>query len=140
MILVLATVAGCGGTTTDSPRLSRAEYASKADAICREYKRQINAIDVRTFSQLAPALDKVLPILDKALDEVHGLDPPEGEQATVDQWLRVSDRVRADMKAERDKAKANDENGAKAADAKGLRDDSRGNELATKLGMKVCNR
>ena len=139
-MLAVAIAAGCGGTTTDAARLSGAEYASKADAICREYYRQTDAIDAATFADLAPALDKVLPILDKALDEVRGLQPPESEQATVDEWLRLSDRVRDDMEEMRNRAAAKDEEGAKAADAKGVRDDNRSNKLATQLGMKVCNR
>jgi hypothetical protein len=89
---------------------------------------------------VAPALDKLLRILDKSLDEVHGLQPPESEQATVDEWLRLSDKVRGDMEEMRDRARANDEEGALAADAKGRRDDNRSNKLATRLGMKVCNR
>jgi len=140
LVLVLAIAAGCGGTTTDSPRLSRAEYASKADTICRDYYRHTDAIDAATFSEVAPALDKLLRILDKSLDEVRGLRPPESEQATVDEWLRLSDRVRDDLAEMRDKARANDERGAMAVDAKGRRDDNRSNKLATQLGMKVCNR
>jgi len=139
LVLVLVIAAGCGGTTTDSPRLSRAEYASKADAICREYYRQTDAIDATAFSEVAPALDKVLPILDRALVRVHGLQPPANEQATVDEWLRLSDKVRDDMEATRARARAKDEQGALAADAKALRDDNRSNKLATKLGMKVCS-
>jgi hypothetical protein len=140
LVLALAIAAGCGGTITDAPRLSRAEYASKADAICREYYRQTDPIDAATFSEVAPALDKLLPILDKALDEVRGLQPPESEQATVDEWLRLSDRVRDDLEEMRNRARANDEEGAIAVDAKGRRDDNRSNKLATQLGMKVCNR
>ena len=107
LVLTILVLAGCGGTTgSGSPSRSREEYTSKADAICREYYRRTDAIVADTFSELAPALDKVLPILDKALGEVHGLEPPESEQATVDQWLRLSDKVRADMKEMRDKARA----------------------------------
>jgi len=139
LVLVVAIAAGCGGTTADSPRLSRADYASKADAICRDYYRQTDAIDATSFAEVAPALDKVLPILDKALDQVHDLQPPENEQSTVDEWLRLSDKVRDDMEATREKARAKDEQGAMAADSKALRDDNRSNKLAAKLGMKACS-
>ena len=136
LMLAIMVASGCGGV---SGRLSREQYAAKADAICRKYQRHARATP-SNLSEVVTTLDKALPLLAKALDEVRGLKPPKDEQATADEWLRQSDKVKDALEELRTKAKANDSEGARAASAKLTRLDTRTGELATQLGMTVCNR
>jgi hypothetical protein len=137
LLLALALVAGCGG---GGERLTRAEYASKADAICGKYNRQTKALqNPTTLKELANVADATLPILDNAIEELRALKPPEDEQETADEWLAEVDKLRADLAEIRDKAKANDRQGVQAVVPKANEHNERSNELATRLGMTVCN-
>jgi hypothetical protein len=137
-LLAVVLVAGCGGG--GGKRLSREEYAAKADAVCRKYNEQTKAIENPTnLRDLAKVADKTLPILDNALSDLRKLKPPENEQAKVDEWLAQVENLKGDLTEIRDKAKDNDMQGVQAVVPKADEHNNRSNELATELGMKVCN-
>jgi hypothetical protein len=139
LLLALLLAAGCGGGG-GSKRLTRDQYAAKADAICAKCKQQLKVPrGISSMSELAAAVDKTSPALAKALDEIRKLKPPADEQATVDEWLAQAENVEGDVKEIRDKAKSNDMQGALNALSKGNRHNAQSRELATQLGMKVCN-
>ena len=146
LVLVALAAGGCGGSGGDGgggggERLSRADYASKADAICRKYNRKTQSLGrVRNLSELAKAFDKALPILEDALAELGTLKPPESEQGTVSRWLAQSQVLKRDLEQIRDRAKAKDMKSVQSLFAKATRDDQHGNELAKQLGMKVCSK
>jgi hypothetical protein len=138
-VLAIGLVAGCGGG--GSKRLSKEEYASKADAICAKYNQQTKALQNPTsLKELGDVADKTLPILDNALKDLHKLKPPADEQATADQWLAQVKNLKGDLQEIRDKAKANDMQGVQAVVPKATEHNNQSNQLATQLGMKVCNR
>lgn len=135
---VMIAAAGCGDS--GGQRLSREQYASKADAICLQYHSDTSVFrHPSTLPGWVIYYDKLLPIHEKALDGLHRLRPPKSEQATADRWLATEDEILADLKEVQDKAKANDLLGARAANEKAGQDDQRVNELASKLGMTTCN-
>jgi hypothetical protein len=137
-VLLIAVSAGCGG---GSKALSRQEYASKADAICGKYNEQVKALShPANLADLAKVTDKALPILDHAIGALHKLKPPKDEEKIVGQWLGQIDNLKADLTEIRDKAKANDELGVKAVLPKAQDHNKRSTELATELGMTVCNK
>jgi hypothetical protein len=136
-LAALVVVAGCGG---GGSRLSRQEYASKADAICAKYNKQTDKLGTPTgLAALARVADQTLAIVDKALAEFRTLEPPENEQAIVDQWLAQFKLLRDDVAKIRDTAKANDLQGVQAVVAQAGTHNIRNNQLATRLGMRVCN-
>jgi hypothetical protein len=141
LLLALLFVSGCGGGGGGSKRLSRAEYASKADAVCGKYNQQTRALQNPTsLSELAKVADKTLPILDNAIRDLRKLKPPANEQATVDEWLAGVENLKGDLTEIRDKAKGNDMAGVQAVVPKAQEHNTRSNQLATQLGMSVCNR
>jgi hypothetical protein len=143
LVLISFAAGGCGGGSGGGggERLSRADYASKADAICRKYNQKTRSLGhVRNLSELAKAFDKALPILDDALAELGTLKPPESEQGTASRWLAQSQVLKRDLEQIRDRAKAKDMKRVQSLFAKATRDDQRGNELAKQLGMKVCSK
>jgi hypothetical protein len=132
LVLAVVLLAGCGGSES---------YASKADAICRKYKQRTNALArPTTLADLAKVSDRVLPLLQDARRELHSLRPPAGQQATANAWLAKFDVTIEDVKKIRDKARAGDAAGVRAAATPALKHDQRANELAAQLGMKVCSK
>ena len=139
-MLAVALVAGCGGGG-GGKRLTRDEYATKADAICGKYTQQTKALaNPKSLSDLADVADKSLPILDHAISDLRKLKPPANEQSTVDQWLAQVANLKGDLKEIRDKAKTNDVQGVQAVVPQATRHNRASNQLATQLGMKVCNK
>jgi hypothetical protein len=140
-VLVLASVllAGCGGG--GGKRLSRQEYASKADAVCSRYNREITAIKQPSdLAGLGKSLDKLLVSFDRAVADLHRLKPPQSERATADQWVAQIETLESDLKSIRDNAKSKDAQGVQAAGRMAQEHNRRGNALAAKLGMKVCSK
>src|SRR6266508_1486671 len=75
-----------------------------------------------------------------ASDPRQRVEGPAQAQATVDQWLGQVEKLKGDLKEIRDKAKSNDMQGVEAVVPKAQEHNSRSNQLATQLGLKVCNK
>jgi hypothetical protein len=130
---------GCGGAS--GKPLTKEEYASKADAICGKYNQQTKALATpKTLSDLATVADQTVPILDHALKDLSKLQPPATEKALADQWVAQVTNLKEDLQQIRDKAKTGDLQAVKAVVPRAQADNSRSNQLATKLGMSVCNK
>jgi hypothetical protein len=141
LVLTVALAAGCGGGGGSSERLTRADYAKKADAICGKYNQQTKALaNPKSLSDLADVADKTLPILDNALSDLRKLQPPANEQATADQWLAEVEKLKGDLKELRDKARDKDIKAVQAVVPQATEHNTKANQLATQLGMTVCNK
>jgi hypothetical protein len=144
-LTVLAAGCGGGGGSSSSgggDRLTRSEFAAKADAICKKYNAKTKQIgnNSKSLSDVVKAFDQALPLLDSALSELRALKPPKSEQRNVDEWLAQSQVLKHDLQEMRDKAKAKDLKGVQDAFARASANDRQGNHLAAKLGMKVCSK
>jgi hypothetical protein len=138
LALVFA-LAGCGGGSGKA--LTKEEYASKADAICAKYNGQTKALgSPKTLSDLAKVADQTLPILGHAVADLGKLAPPASEQALAEQWLTQVRNLRADLQSIRDKARTGDIGAVRAVVPKAQAHNSQSNQLATQLGMSVCNK
>jgi hypothetical protein len=130
---------GCGGGS--GKPLTKEEYAAKADAICGKYSQQTKALtSPKTLSDLAKVADQTLPILDHAIKDLTKLQPPASEKALADQWVAQVTNLKDDLQQIRDKAKAGDIQAVQAVVPRARDDNSRSNQLATQLGMSVCNK
>ncbi|MDX6401541.1 MAG: hypothetical protein QOF27_2147 [Gaiellaceae bacterium] len=138
--MALVLLPGCGGGGGGGTPLTKEEYASKADAICGKYNQQTKSLgNPSNLSGLAKVADKTLSILDKAIADLKKLKPPASEKATADQWMTQVENLKSDLAEIRDKAKANDTPGVQAVLPKAQDHNSKSNELASRLGMSVCN-
>jgi len=139
-VLAAVLLAGCGGGSGSS-RLTRDQYASKADAVCQKYKQKTDALSrPTTLSELGDAADQVLPLLHDARGELRSLRPPADEEATADAWLDQFDVIIDDVKKIRDTAKAGDAAGVQSSARPALRHNEHANQLAAQLGMTVCSK
>jgi len=135
-IAVASLVAGCGG---GSGRLSQAEFAKRADAICTKYNAKIRALGRPTSIGALPAyVDKALPLARKGDDELRALEPPKDKEQTAKEWLDQSDSVVGSMERLRDAAKKGDRAGIQTALDEASSANQTANRLARKLGLRVC--
>ena len=139
LVLVVVLLAGCGGGGSTKP-LSKEEYASRADAVCSKYNKQVKALkNPSNLSELADVADRTLPLLDSAISELKKLKPPTDEQSISAQWLVQVQGLKNDLQEIRDRANAKDIQAVQQVVPKAEQHNSRSNELATELGMTVCN-
>jgi hypothetical protein len=137
-VVVAGLAAGCGG---GSGRLSKAEYAKRADAICTKYNAKIRALGRPTAISGLPAyVDKALPLARKGDDELGALKPPKDEERTAKEWLDQNDSVVGSMERLRDAAKKGDRPGIQTALNEATSANRTANGLARRLGLEVCAR
>jgi len=130
---------GCGGAS--GKPLTKEEYAAKADAICGKYNQQTKSLATpKNLSELAKVADKTLPVLDHAINDLSKLRPPASEKALSDQWLTQVRNLKGDLQEIRDKAKSGDLQAVQGVVPKAQEHNSQSNQLATQLGMSVCNK
>jgi len=135
-VAVVALVAGCGG---GSHRLSKAEYAKQADAICTKYNAKLKALARPTSISALPAyVDKALPLARKGDDELRALEPPKDEEQSAKEWLDQNDSVVGSMERLRDAAKKGDRAGIQTALNEASSANQTANRLARSLGLRVC--
>jgi uncharacterized protein YigA (DUF484 family) len=145
LVLSVLLLAGCGGGGSGSvgggDRLTREQYASKADAICSKYSQLTKSIgQPANLADLAKTFDKAIPLFEQAISELRTLKPPESEQATVNRWLAQSEVLKHDFQQMRDQARAKNLKGVQNAFAQATANDKQGNRLAARLGLKVCSK
>src|SRR5919202_5386925 len=133
---VATLAAGCGG---GSGRLSKDEYAKRADAICTKYNAKLKALARPTSISALPAyVDRALPLARKGDDELRALKPPKDEEQTAKEWLDQNDSVVGPVERLRDAAKKGDRAGIQAALDEASSANQTANRLARKLGLGVC--
>jgi hypothetical protein len=140
LVLVLpALLAACGGDSGGA-RLTKAEFASKADAICEKYNKQAESLDSpKSLTELADVADNTIPILRNAIGEWRKLNPPQSEADTVDEWINSVELLVGDLEEMRDQADKGSMQGVQKVVPQADQHNRRTNELATQLGMSVCN-
>ena len=135
-VVIAGLAAGCGG---GSDRLSRAEYAKRADAICTKYNAKLKALArPADISALPGYVDKALPLARKGDDELRALEPPKGEEQTAKEWLYQNDSVVGSMERLRDAAKKGDRAGIQTTLNEATSANQTANRLARRLGLRVC--
>jgi hypothetical protein len=131
-------LAACGSS---DKRLSRVEYAQRADAACRRYNQQVDALgNPRQQSKnLADFADRTLPILDRAIERLSALVPPRAEAVLARHWLTSLHRLHVDVVKIRDAVRANDLARVRALATAAQRDNDTTNRLARQLGLAICS-
>jgi hypothetical protein len=134
LLAVLA--AGCGG---GGERLSKADFVSRADAICRKYEARLDALGQPTnVDELRSFADKALPIAREGRDELGELDPPEALEKTYDAWLAEGDQAIEIVERLRDAAEEGDQAEIQRIAQDAQRADAESNRLARELGFEQC--
>jgi hypothetical protein len=128
-------VAGCGG----EERLSQAEFQEQGNAICAKYDKQIEELGTPTSVEEVPGyVNKALPIVERQIEDMKELNPPEEDQETFDAMISEGEKT---VEAGRDlgeAAEANDQAAIEKALNEGNAASDRADEHATDLGLTDC--
>jgi hypothetical protein len=127
--------AGCGGGAP----LSRSEFDAKANAVCAEFTKKLDAVPApRTINDVPAYVVLVKPSIERGVDELASLKPPKQLEATYDSWMRTQREAITQTDELRRAAEKNDLAGVNRT-IRALRDrNRRSNALAAKLGADVC--
>ena len=135
-VLVLL-AAGCGGSNA---RLSKADFQSQANAVCAKYQKQLDALATpTTLDEVPDFVDKALEILNKEIDEIGNLNPPEELQSQFDQMLAESNKTKQAADDLSAAAKSGDQAAVQKALADGKSASDKADQIATDLGLDSCN-
>lgn len=138
-IALLALAAGCGGGGGSDNRLSKDEFQSRANAICKRYEGKLAALGKPSSPADIPQyVDKSVPLIQQGLAELRALRPPVDLQ---DDWNNLLDETQKAIPAARqlsDAAAKNDAAGVQAAIAAGDAASSASDRIAAKLGLAQC--
>jgi len=141
LVAACALLAACG--SSGEKRLSKDEYARRADAICTQFnRRQPSAPNLQnvTVKQVERLAAQTIPLLDRTIADLRRLAPPKDEQTLADRWIASLRRLRVDAANIRDRAHANDLAGVGALVGPSQQDEHSAEQLAARLGTKVCSR
>ena len=71
--------AGCGGGEA-ATQLTKEEYAARLDTICTETNEAGRSLDLSSIGKLAASGDEAKALLDKMVDRINSLEPPDEVQ------------------------------------------------------------
>ena len=126
--------AGCSG---GDDRLSRDEFAQRADEICRKNRSEVEA-QPSSFARFPHYAARVGPLVKKNVEEIGELQPPEEDEERVDMLLAgMRAKVEAFQRL-RDAVTAGDEAAQRDAIEAGVKANEDAKRAARELGLKVC--
>ena len=137
LVVALLTLSACGG----GGRLSKADFRTKANAICSKYNARIKRALANVSNDpqsLASAVDRALGYIKKATQELDDLDPPKAYDAKYEELSRLNhDEISTGQKLA-DAARANDKAAIQSAIAQLESQGKDSDRLATELGLDSC--
>lgn len=132
---VALVAAGCGG----EERLSQEEFQKQGNAICAKYDEQIEEIGTPTSVEEVPVyVNKVLPIVERQIEDMKELNPPERDQEAFDEMIAEAEKT---VEAGRDlgeASEASDDAAIEKALNEGNSASDRADQHATELGLTDC--
>ena len=86
LLLLPLLLSGCGGSDKDqaSSGLSRAEYVTKAEAICTRINKEVDKLTAPSTPQaLQEFVEKSLQLAESGTQELKALDPPASDRTDL---------------------------------------------------------
>jgi hypothetical protein len=137
-LLAALLCSACG--SSGQKRLSKEEYARRADAACLRYQHRIATLGTpHSTHDFARVAGRTATELARTTRTLRALRPPVDEEITARRWLRGLEGLRADAERLRNRAAANDLGGLERLAVRARAHDAAAARLATRLGMHVCN-
>jgi hypothetical protein len=128
-------LAGCGG----SGRLSHAEFAKRADAVCSAYQAKVQLLTRPTsYDAIVQYADATLPLYVAALDKLSALKPPRSDEAEVATWLAANRKVEQAVRSLRAAAMRHDLSGTNDASDTLQAASNAARRAASALGLETC--
>jgi hypothetical protein len=137
-VLVLLATA-CGGGGSSSARLSKEDFQGQANAICAKYQKQLDALGTpSSLDEIPDLVDQALVILNKEVDEIAALKPPEELQSDFDKMIAASNKTKAAADDLSSAAKEGDQAAVQKALEEGNAASAEADQLAGTLGLDSC--
>ena len=135
--------AGCGGSggngSGDGERLSKAAYATRLTAICKDYNDYTSSLeDPSSMKEIKPWIDKVLPRFQDAISDAKKLSPPEDLQDEHDEFISIAGDETDLLRDIGDAADDNDQQKLLDLEQQGTKLDERSDKVAHQLGATEC--
>lgn len=125
----------CGGEDA----LSKEEFQKQGNAICAKYDQQIEDISTPTSVEEVPAyVNKALPIVERQIEDMKELSPPEEDQETFDSMIEEAEKTVQAGRELGEAAEAKDDAAIEQALNEGNTASDRADEHATTLGLTDC--
>lgn len=124
-VAVFLAAFGCGGSSDDE-QLSKSEYVSKANSICKKARQERQQLlvkagkDVTNIELLALLETKSIPRYQQMVEELSKLGLPEGSEEQAEQALAAMRKAGAEAKADYGKAGGSIVKADKEVEALGL--------------------
>ena len=134
--LLAVAAAGCGG---GDDRLTREEFASRANAICQDFEQRISDLDEpQNIGDVEDFADDAAEIAADGRDELADLNPPEELEEDYDRLLESLDEAIDDIGRLGDAAADGDEAEVQEIAEEGEAKDEESDKLARELGLDDC--
>ena len=137
LVVLALGAAACGGGGGD--RLTRAELATEANAICQEFDQKIEALGAPTsIDDIESFADRSAEIARDGRDELADLNPPEELEADYDRLLETLDEAIENIERIGEAAADGDEAEVGRIAEEGEAKDEDSDRLARELGLDDC--
>jgi hypothetical protein len=137
-LLAAVALAGCGGSARKQP-LSKAQFVSRANAICVTGNRRINALQKPTdVPGIATYMAAALPIAEEAQTNLDALVPPTLDQKRYAYLLGIIAQSVSEISEVRSAAEAGDEQRVQRLSNDLAALQQRENGANEELGLKQC--
>jgi hypothetical protein len=137
LALLAAVIAGCGGE--EGERLARDEWIARADSICAEASRELDALgEPGTPAELAELSDEAAAIAERQLDRLRDLRPPTEVEDDYTRMLDLTDDQIEISREIADAAREGDPAAVQALVEEGRSLDDEADELAARYGFEEC--
>ena len=146
LVLVGGTIGGCGGGDSEDESLSKTEYITQVDELCAdnnansaEISAEISsALDAGDNEAAADLVEENTEATIAMIDEIDELNPPEEDQATIDELFAISDEQQALAGDLADTVRAGDQAGTEqvSSELSALSDEF--NAIADEYGFVDC--
>lgn len=135
LVLVLCS---CGGGS-GSKRLTKEQFAAKADALCASFNAEVKkAASPKTTAEAITYFNKLLPLDEKLVADFDKLSPPASEEASVNRIVALGKEQVARAKALVAAIEKKDLKKANALVAEGNANSGESKTLFAKIGSKEC--
>ncbi|MBD0290822.1 MAG: hypothetical protein ICV74_06165 [Thermoleophilia bacterium] len=131
---------GCSlGGGGSGEALSKSEYRARADGICAEYERRLDALPrPGSIADLAPLARKALPIAREGVRKLRELRPPAELAPGVRRWLARNDANVANIERLGAAAASGDTTRVQEIASAAKENEREADALARSLGLHAC--
>jgi hypothetical protein len=140
-VLAVATVlvlCSCGG---GSKRLTKEEFAAKANALCAAFNKQVDAAgSPNSIQEVTAMVEKLLPLDKKLVADMEKLKPPADEEATVKRLIQLGNEQATRIEAMLAALKAGDMTKVNTLTSEGDANDKESKTLFGQIGVTECNK